>query len=226
MGYMRHHAIVVTGWGQAILDAQEMANSIFDNVSPIIRSEANGYDSFFIPPDGSKEGWDESNAGNKRRDDFIGWLRVQSWVKWVEVQYGDDDGVTRITRHSDEHGVAVTSPRDKLIVQLVGGTPYVYTESQEHFNRVDSGRGVRRPHYKLDNECDLTAHPDGYWVYDLADEQPFAEVEECEECEKCDNNCKPIEDSRQCPCTSSLRELTCASDLSWVLYLDQWSSVI
>ena len=61
--------------------------------------------SFFIPPDGSKEGWDDSEEGDKSRDRFVGWLRSvreKYGLSWVEVQYGDNDYITKILRDSDE----------------------------------------------------------------------------------------------------------------------------
>lgn len=109
MGYIRHHAIVVTSWEEKSLkDAYNIACDIFPIVTEITEKTINGYSSFFIPPDGSKEGWDESEDGNKRRDEFIEYLDTQRWgdgstcLKWIEIQYGDDDGINKITRHSDE----------------------------------------------------------------------------------------------------------------------------
>ncbi len=109
MGYMRHHAIVVTSWsGVAIDKAHLEATSTFPEVSPIITSDINIYHSFFIPPDGSKEGWDESNVGDGRRDAFISWIHTLDYedgsnpLAWAEIQYGDDAGISLVVRHSDE----------------------------------------------------------------------------------------------------------------------------
>ena len=108
MGYMCSHAIVVTSYDEKIEPAHAKAVELGCNPSPIMDSPMNGYRSFFVPPDGSKEGWDESNAGNDRRDLFIEWLRSQvyndlsSWIDWAEVQYGDDNEHTYVVRHSDE----------------------------------------------------------------------------------------------------------------------------
>ena len=109
MGYMRHHAIIVTSFDEDLInEVHARAKEIFPAVSEIVPSGINGYASFFIPPDGSKEGWSESDAGNERRELFIEYLisfRYEdgsSPLDWVEVQYGDDDRVTRIVRHSDD----------------------------------------------------------------------------------------------------------------------------
>lgn len=119
MGYMRHHAIIVTSWDDsAIQDAHDKAREVFgkeggtawaDLVGPIIPSITNGYHSFLIAPDGSKEGWDTSDTGNVAREVFLDWLDElrydddSSRFDWVEVQYGDDDMVTEVTRDSDLH---------------------------------------------------------------------------------------------------------------------------
>lgn len=116
MGYMRHHAIVVTGQLRdnngvpfpRIEDAHTEAVKLFPKVPEIAEAEINGYGSFFIPPDGSKEGWAESDEGDERRARFIEWLRSNEYegggspFRWVEVQYGDDEHVTIVTAHSDE----------------------------------------------------------------------------------------------------------------------------
>lgn len=126
MGYMRHHAIVVTSWSKHIEQAHAKAHEVFDSedfpfwtpsadslVSPIINSLTNGFSSFFIAPDGSKSGWDTSDIGNNRRGEYIAWLEDQRYddlsspFDWVEIQYGDDDKNTRVTRDSDMAARAV-----------------------------------------------------------------------------------------------------------------------
>ena len=109
MGYMRHHAIVVTSWDvQAIEKAHREAVARFPAVSPLMDSEWNHYLSFFIPPDGSKEGWDASDEYDDCRKSFIQRLDSEyrddgaTSLDWVEVQYGDDEGETIVTAHSDQ----------------------------------------------------------------------------------------------------------------------------
>ena len=114
MGYMRHHAIVVTGMLEthgamlSIHAAWDRAAEIFPHISSVVESEINGYGSFFVPPDGSKEGWAESGEGDERRTVFIEWLRSTTYedgsspLKWVEIQYGDDERETIVTAHSDD----------------------------------------------------------------------------------------------------------------------------
>jgi len=102
MGYMRHHTIVVTSWSKdAITQAHYRAKSIFPWVSPISPVVVNGYRSFFVPPDGSKEGWEPSKVGDKGRDEFIEWLeQVSDYCRWVEVQFGDEERKNKVLRNS------------------------------------------------------------------------------------------------------------------------------
>ncbi len=114
MGYMRHHTIVVTGmpyeWDErlSIKTVYEKAKSIFKWVSPLSPVMRNGFISFFIPPDGSKEGWSESIEGDAEREKFIQYLESiiyedgSSPVDWVVVQFGDDELETKVVRDSDE----------------------------------------------------------------------------------------------------------------------------
>lgn len=100
MGHMRHHAIVVTSYDSKLLSkAQDEALRLGMSVTPTITSSVNGYDSFMIGPDGSKEGWESSFIGDKQRYKFIGWLVAQdlsdgsSCLAWCVMQYGDENNV-------------------------------------------------------------------------------------------------------------------------------------
>lgn len=115
MGYMCHHAIIVTSWEpERIERAREVALDTFPHsmVSSLSGKMMNYVHSFAIFPDGSKEGWEESNLGDSRRVTFIEWLDGQrhedgsSKLDWVEVQFADDDGETKTTRDSDHAGGA------------------------------------------------------------------------------------------------------------------------
>lgn len=109
MGYMRHHAIAVTGYDEEIVQ-QAYRQAVAFGLQPTepVKAPVNSYWTLFVPPDGSKEGWDESEAGDYRRGQFIAWLGGQRFedgsspLAWVEVQYGDDERETKVTAHSDE----------------------------------------------------------------------------------------------------------------------------
>lgn len=108
MGYMRHHAIIVTGRsGDFIEQARQKACQLLGMVvSPVLDSVINSYQTILIAPDGSKEGWEESDAGDQRRDQFIAFLKSlrysdgSSPLSWCEVQYGDDGDDDRLLESS------------------------------------------------------------------------------------------------------------------------------
>ncbi|HSN16443.1 MAG TPA: hypothetical protein VLT61_17545 [Anaeromyxobacteraceae bacterium] len=106
MGTVHHHAIIVTTWDKAGAEAaHDEARRIFSDVTDICEASVNGYLTFFIPPDGSKEGWGPSDAGDERRDRFCEWLHAQRYedgsnrFAWVEVGYGELG--YRVTRHRE-----------------------------------------------------------------------------------------------------------------------------
>ena len=107
MGYMRHHAIIVTSWDEELLKkAHDKAVTIFNQVAPITPTDINGYVSFMVAPDGSKEGWAESEMGDDKRNELTEWIESQRYsdgsmsIDYVEIQFGDDNGVTKIIRHN------------------------------------------------------------------------------------------------------------------------------
>lgn len=101
MGYIVHHAIIVTGAVDRDLNsAYDVAVGVFgDMVSPKVQSHTNGYVTFVVAPDGSKDGWPDSEAGDKRREHYLEFLSHNHLsLRWCEVQYGDDEGDNRILR--------------------------------------------------------------------------------------------------------------------------------
>ena len=121
MGYMRHHAIVITGPKKSyhpefedLADVHRRILTIAAQegfaflVSGIIEAATNGLGSILIAPDGSKESWQESDNGNRLRDRIIAFLETLRYednstsFDYVEVQFGDDECETKICRDSDE----------------------------------------------------------------------------------------------------------------------------
>ena len=109
MGYMVHHAIIVTGWNtEHITEARARALKIFPPaaVSPILQASVNGYETFVVGPDGSKAAWVASNEGDAQRDEFVKLLETMAYpdgsafLTWAEVQYGDDEDNNYLTRRS------------------------------------------------------------------------------------------------------------------------------
>lgn len=133
MGHNRHHAIIVTTYDkvrgeQAHAKALELfthavAPFSYTNtpISPLVETKLNGYYSFCVFPDGSKEGWEESDFWDGQRAEFIAWLDStrfgdgSSPYDWAEVQYGD--GESKVTAHSDERH------RDKRWEEVTGAQP-------------------------------------------------------------------------------------------------------
>lgn len=117
MGYIRHHAIVVTGmheWSIGgdlpdISEAREAAVRCGCRlVTEVVGPGVNGTSSFLAAPDGSKEGWDASDAGDEARSRFIAWLRERGrgcYYSWAEVVLGSDDQEALVERHAWEEEV-------------------------------------------------------------------------------------------------------------------------
>ena len=104
MGYIKHHAIVVTCWNDKHIE-QAHALAVENELRPteITPSAVNGQRSFLIPPDGSKEGWEESDNGNDRRDAWIKTmehLADKNYCDWCEVRFGGDDYAATVERRS------------------------------------------------------------------------------------------------------------------------------
>ena len=118
MGYIKHNAIIVTGWQEGkVLEARNKAIEIFEDcfsgeptakpygsklISEIIPGLINGQSSFFIAPDGSKEGWETSQNGDTAREQFCKWLDSEqdNYCDYIEVRFGGDDDYETIVRSS------------------------------------------------------------------------------------------------------------------------------
>ena len=112
MGYMCHHAIIVISWDKgSIVAAHKKACEIFENqnflgtisyITEITPEATNGYRSFLISPDGSKEGWETSDRGDIARNRFIQWLDSQkdNYCEYAEVQFGDENGDNRLLKQT------------------------------------------------------------------------------------------------------------------------------
>lgn len=100
MDYMAHHAIILTSFSVGhINQAYAKAMAIFDSnmVSNIITGIINTQYTFMIGPDGSEEGWEESDSHDNKREEFKEWLLNQNlFTQWAEVLIMDDDGYSEI----------------------------------------------------------------------------------------------------------------------------------
>ena len=103
MGYIRHNAIIVTSWNEkAIESAVEKAREIGLQILGPSNQATNGYRSILVCPDGSKEGWEESDQGDQRRAKFRDFLNGDGSTNldWVEIAYGSDDQKASIVDHA------------------------------------------------------------------------------------------------------------------------------
>src|SRR4051794_6378041 len=102
MGYIRHHAIVVTGnrWehDRSLPSIDQARSAAVDcgcqQVSEEVGPAINGTLSFLVAPDGSKEEWTDSDLGDRARDAFVRWLREdgrRGYFAWAEVVLCPDD---------------------------------------------------------------------------------------------------------------------------------------
>jgi len=82
------------------------AKNGFQLISPIVASLIGGYYTFFIAPDGSKEGYDLSDDGDMIRTKVIELLESYKTndttfpVSYVEFFYGDDFLSPQVIRHN------------------------------------------------------------------------------------------------------------------------------
>lgn len=108
MGYMRAHSIVVESFDDKLIrEAHKEAKGIFGEACSCITSpQTNVRTAFFIAPDGSKEGWQESKDGDERRREFVDLLESMkhedgsSSISYIEVMFGDDEGEAEIINHN------------------------------------------------------------------------------------------------------------------------------
>lgn len=97
MGYIMHDAVIVTAYKKSDIDvARTKATSLKLAVSEVVASPTNGYLTFLIVPDGSKEGWADSDLGDQRRAKWLVWAESARktshvFIRYVHVRYGDDE---------------------------------------------------------------------------------------------------------------------------------------
>lgn len=108
MGYIKHHAICVSSSDEKLIKkAHRKAKEIFGvQTGKLMHMPINVEYSFYIGPDGSKEGWDSSNKGDDKRDQFISWVNDQAFddgsnsLSYAEIYFGEDNGKSEVTRHN------------------------------------------------------------------------------------------------------------------------------
>jgi len=109
MGYIKHDAVVVTGSEKDVKRLHVHAEKLFmqSTVSAVLGPLVNRTYSFFVAPDGSKEGWESSNKQDKARDKFIRFLlkhKKDLHADWVHISFGGDQEKTIVIKSSDLTG--------------------------------------------------------------------------------------------------------------------------
>lgn len=103
MGHYIHDAIVVSSFSSVFLDqavtkAAELGLQIIGPNAPGL----NNLQSFLVCPDGSKEGWLDSNVVDKLREEFLEFLRGYAYLdgssplEWVYISYSCDQRTAQV----------------------------------------------------------------------------------------------------------------------------------
>ncbi len=106
MRYHIHHAVIVTFNQDIHTMLMEDVDRLLKDSPGLAESETviNNYRTLTLGSDGSKEGWEDSREGDKRRDDLVALLRSYAHEDWIEVSYGGDEPHlnTKVLRHGGE----------------------------------------------------------------------------------------------------------------------------
>lgn len=102
MGVVNHNAIIATTWSDKhAASFQEWVNELSELTQLLIlrgESWANGYHTFVVLPDGSQEGWPESDSGDSLRNAVADRLKQDNYHEeeddsspwdWIEVGFGE-----------------------------------------------------------------------------------------------------------------------------------------
>lgn len=91
MGYIKHSAVIITVHGPHTVDIEAFRESLPEEFRPLVigpvYSVVNMYTTYAFLPDGSKEGWAESEQGDQFREAFI---NLFEGPDGVEVEFGGD----------------------------------------------------------------------------------------------------------------------------------------
>ncbi len=107
MGYIAHNAIVVTTWNaEAMLGVIAKCASLGAEIIGPSKREVNQTQTILICPAGSTEGWEESDAGDKRRAELREYFQTWKYedgsnpLAWCEIRYGSDDHAATVVEHA------------------------------------------------------------------------------------------------------------------------------
>lgn len=115
MGTIINDAIVVTGRRNDVMITRFKARDLGLAVTEVVPHSVNGHCTYLIVPDGSKEGWQESDEADDARDAWKTWVSEQKSVAkhppypvqapivdWVHVRYGGDFEGASVVDHGGD----------------------------------------------------------------------------------------------------------------------------
>lgn len=95
MGTINHSVVIATTWDKKAVEKINEYMDKFPSMFMISEPQINHYVTVVCGPDGSKEGWSESDKGDAIRAGFLAKLEEDtyedgssSW-SWVEIEYGE-----------------------------------------------------------------------------------------------------------------------------------------
>lgn len=105
MGYIRHRfavAITSDSKGEPFVQLRDRMEDKYKHllIGPV--DMINGYTTFFFAPDGSKVGWEDSDAAELYREEFLALASDIEWCSHAHFQLGGDDCTTNIIATTDE----------------------------------------------------------------------------------------------------------------------------
>lgn len=131
MGYMKYEAVIVTTWfgrEHTMPDMDAFRASIPEDfrrlvIGPVL-TVTNGYYTYALLPDGSKEGWDTSDLGNEIRQRFLDLFPERyedgsSRHCWVHVAYGRDHRIEVGDTIEGGEGVVLRNDESPAPVKVV-----------------------------------------------------------------------------------------------------------
>ena len=96
MGTMNHNAVIATTWDGKEVERIKKFTELNNSALFLFSNEVtNGYITVVLVPDGSKEGWEESDDGDDLRERFIKKLEQANYDDgsnpwdWIEVGFGE-----------------------------------------------------------------------------------------------------------------------------------------
>lgn len=111
MGYFAHDAVIVTTndyWPETLPNIEEFRESLPEEWRPLVigpvSGVVNGYITYAFLPDGSKEGWDDSDLGDDYRRWFADLFKTEErgYPDKVSIRFGGDTDAPSIREVEDD----------------------------------------------------------------------------------------------------------------------------